>query len=270
MELDEVARLQRLASIRINARFQSCGHVMVVVFLAMKQKLIGAPHMKKLLLASAAILALSAPSYAADLAARPYTKAPPVVAPVPLAWNGLYIGGFGGYGWSGDLTSAAGGLEMTGGFGGGTIGYNWQNGNIVFGIEVDAAGAAISESVGVPGLLWAKSEINSFGTVRGRLGVTASPAVLLYVTGGYAWAHNKLSVDVLGLTASDSRTHNGWTVGAGLEYMFAPNWSAKVEYLYADFDGQTYFNGAVATGRTSLNTVKAGINYHFNWGGSAY
>jgi len=225
--------------------------------------------MKSFLMGTVALAAIgmALPASAADLAARPYTKAP---APVPVQiynWTGFYIGGFGGYGWTGDVTSRVGGIDMTGGFGGGTLGYNWQNGNFVYGIEVDAAGADISASVGVPGVLWAKSQINAFGTVRGRLGITPSPSSLLYVTGGYAWANNKLSVDVGGITASDSRTHGGWTVGAGLEYMFAPSWSAKVEYLYADLDSQDYFNGTVASGRTSLNSVKAGINYHFNWGG---
>lgn len=225
--------------------------------------------MKSFLMGTVALAAigLALPASAADLAARPYTKAP---APVPVQvynWTGFYIGGFGGYGWTGDVTSGAGGLDMTGGFGGGTIGYNWQNNNVVFGIEVDAAGGDISASAGVPGVLWAKSQINAFGTVRGRLGVTPSPSSLLYVTGGYAWANNKLSVDLGNGVISDSRTHSGWTVGAGLEYMFAPNWSAKVEYLYADLSGQDYFNGAVSSGSTSLNSVKAGINYHFNWGG---
>ncbi|MGB3867030.1 MAG: outer membrane protein [Xanthobacteraceae bacterium] len=225
--------------------------------------------MKSFLMGTVALAAIgmALPASAADLAARPYTKAPVPVPAQIYNWTGFYIGGFGGYGWTGDVTSGAGGLDMTGGFGGGTIGYNWQNNNVVFGIEVDAAGADISASAGVPGVLWAKSQINAFGTVRGRLGVTPSPSSLLYVTGGYAWANNKLSVDLGGLTASDSRTHSGWTVGAGLEYMFAPNWSAKVEYLYADLDGQDYFNGTLSSGRTSLNSVKAGINYHFNWGG---
>lgn len=225
--------------------------------------------MKKLLLGTAAlaVLAMMAPASAADLAARPYTKAPPVPYIAPTTWSGLYLGGFGGYGWTGDRNSAAGGIDMTGGFGGGTLGFNWQNGNVVFGLEADVAGADIGASAGVPGVLWAKSQIDAFGTVRGRVGLTPSPSTLLYVTGGYAWANNKLSVDVLGVTGSDSRTHSGWTVGAGLEYMFAPNWSGKIEYLYADLESQDYFNGAASSGRTSLNTVKAGVNYHFNWGG---
>jgi outer membrane immunogenic protein len=225
--------------------------------------------MNKLLLGTAAlaVLAMLAPAQAADLAARPYTKAPPVPYVAPTTWSGLYIGGFGGYGWAGDRNSAAGSLGMSGGFGGGTLGYNWQNGNVVFGLEADVAGGDISASAGVPGVLWARSQIDAFGTVRGRIGVTPSPATLLYATGGYAWANNKLSVDVGGATASDSRTHSGWAVGAGLEYMFAPNWSGKIEYLYTDLESQDYFNGAVSSGRTSLNTVKAGVNYHFNWGG---
>ncbi|MGB3271276.1 MAG: outer membrane protein [Xanthobacteraceae bacterium] len=225
--------------------------------------------MHKLLLGTAAlaVLAMTAPASAADLTARPHTKAPPVPYVAPATWSGLYIGGFGGYGWTGDLTARAGGLGMSGGFGGGTLGYNWQNGNVVFGVEADVAGADISASAGVPGVDWARSQITTFGTVRGRIGVTAAPSTLLYATGGYAWVNNKLSVNGGGVTGSESRTHSGWTVGAGLEYMFAPNWSGKIEYLYADLESQDYFNGAASSGRTSLNTVKAGVNYHFNWGG---
>ncbi len=224
--------------------------------------------MKKLLLGTAAlaVLAMMAPASAADLAARPYTKAPPVPYIAPTTWSGLYLGGFGGYGWA---SGSSGSLDLTGGFGGGTLGYNWQNGNIVFGLEADVAGGDISASDGVPGVDWAKSQINAFGTVRGRIGIAASPEILLYATGGYAWANNKISADDGVVVGSASRTHSGWTVGAGLEYMFAPNWSAKVEYLYADLDGQTYTIGPFTgpSDRISLNSVKAGVNYHFNWGG---
>jgi outer membrane immunogenic protein len=238
--------------------------------------------MKKLLLASAAILALSVPSYAADLAARPYTKAPPVAAPLALSWNGFYIGGFGGYGWSDRVRASnpflGGGAvstdELNGGFGGGTIGFNWQapGSQFVWGIEIDAAGADLGTG-SVVGPIAARDRINAFGSVTGRLGVAFSSA-LLYVKGGYGWANNQIDVDVLGVNVfSQSNTHSGWTIGGGLEYMFAPNWSAKVEYQYYDLGKKNYAATVIAGGLdigASIHTIKGGINYHFNWGGSAY
>ncbi len=68
-------------------------------------------------------------------------------------------------------------------------------------------------------------------------------------------------------TFSETKLHTGYTVGAGVEYMFAPSWSAKVEYMYADLSRQQYFDGVLANTElgASLHTVKGGINYHFNW-----
>ncbi|MGO4714217.1 outer membrane protein [Bradyrhizobium sp. 2TAF24] len=223
--------------------------------------------MKKFLLASAAVIALASSASAADLAARTYTKAP--VAPIsPLTnWSGFYVGAFGGYGWSG---SSSNNLDLKGGFGGGTIGYNWQGAGspVVWGIEVDAAGASIRQSAGLVGVLTAEDKIRAFGTVTGRVGY-AFDSALLYVKGGYAWADNRFSVNVAGVNFSDSKLHSGWTVGAGLEYMFLPSWSAKAEYQYADFGNQTYFAnlGGINSGNQQIHTIKAGINYHFNWGG---
>lgn len=235
--------------------------------------------MKKLLLGTVglAVLAMMAPANAADLAARPYTKAPPVVAPIVTNWSGFYIGGFGGYGWS-DRVSAnfVGGPalpfvtnKLDGGFGGGTLGFNWQapGSQFVWGIEVDAAGSDINGVDGF-GPVDIRNRINAFGSVTGRIGV-AFDSALLYVKGGYGWANNKLNVDVFGVNIlSESNTHSGWTIGAGLEYMFAPNWSAKVEYQYYDLGKETYAAGLIPggiEGKAALHTVKAGVNYHFNW-----
>ncbi|WP_315832617.1 outer membrane protein [Bradyrhizobium prioriisuperbiae] len=223
--------------------------------------------MKKLLLASVALIALASSASAADLAARPYTKAP--VAPISPAynWSGFYIGAMGGYGWSSDVTTngvTVSSSDLKGGFAGGTIGYNWQfSPSWVFGLEADAAWADLSASDTVLGITL-EDKIRSMGSVTGRLGYAAGPA-LLYVKGGWAWANNRVSVSGFGQSVSDSQFHSGWTVGAGLEYMFAPSWSAKAEYMYADYGKETYFN-ALDLG-TSVHTIKGGINYHFNWGG---
>jgi outer membrane immunogenic protein len=214
--------------------------------------------MKRLLLAGAALLSLMTAASAADLAARPYTKAPPL-SPA-YNWSGFYIGVMGGGAWDSD---------NSGGFGGGTIGYNWQapGSQFVFGIEVDAAGASIKDSqtavFGVAAIT-AEDKMDALGSVTGRVGV-AVDAALFYAKGGYAWANNKLSVTAPGVTASDSHIHSGYTIGGGLEYMFAPNWSAKAEYMFVHLDSQTYNLGGLAfdSGTGEFHTVKVGVNYHF-------
>jgi outer membrane immunogenic protein len=100
------------------------------------------------------------------------------------------------------------------------------------------------------------------GTVRGRIGY-AVDQVLFYGTGGYAWIDNKITLSALGVTASDSKWHSGWTVGAGVEAFFAPQWSVKGEYLYRSLGGETYFSGALPTGTLNFHTVQVGVNYHF-------
>lgn len=216
---------------------------------------------KKILLATVAVAALgTASASAADLAAhRQYTKAPPMEA-LPT-WAGFYIGAMGGYG-----SEDGGFASMKGGFAGGTIGYNWQQGSLVYGLEADAAWADISASVNgfVPGLglVGVSSKIDATGTVRGRIGYAFGPT-LVYATGGYAWADNKLSASALGTSISDSQFLSGYAVGAGLEYMIAPKWSFKAEYLYKSFDGKSYFNGSVPTGDLNLHSVQVGVNYHF-------
>ena len=214
--------------------------------------------MKRLLLAGAALLSLMTAASAADLAARPYTKAPPL-SPA-YNWTGFYIGVMGGYAFD----SGNGG-----GFGGGTIGYNWQapGSQFVFGIEIDAAGASIKDSQSfVLGnvLFTAEDKINALGSVTGRIGVAAD-AALFYAKGGYAWINNEASLSALGLTSSDSHIHSGYTIGGGIEYMFAPNWSAKAEYMFTHVDSQNYTVAAINfdSGTAEFHTVKVGINYHF-------
>lgn len=230
--------------------------------------------MKTILLATAALTILGAASAsAADLAARPYTKAPPMPLAVAYNWSGFYAGLMGGYGWS-DRVSVDGFAlatnDIKGGFGGGTIGYNWAipGGNWLWGLEVDAAASDMNYSVTVPAVVTLDDKIRSFGSVTGRLGVTSGPA-LFYVKGGYAWADNRISITVPAGTASQSKVHSGWTVGGGVEYMFAPSWSLKGEYMYADYGSATYGDPAIATTNVGLSThtVKGGVNYHFNWGG---
>jgi outer membrane immunogenic protein len=225
--------------------------------------------MKKILLALGFMGLGTASALAADLPARTYSKAPAMIS-AAYNWTGFYVGVMGGYGWSDSVTVAGfttGTNDINGGFVGGTIGYNWQGAGspFVFGIEADGAWSDINYSETLLGVTF-EDRIRSFGSVTGRLGY-AVDAALFYVKGGYAWADNRMSVSALGVTLfSESRFHSGWTVGGGLEYGFTPNWSGKVEYMYASYDNEAYLTAFVPGGVSfgaDVHTVKAGINYRF-------
>jgi outer membrane immunogenic protein len=191
---------------------------------------------------------------AADLSAPPaYTKAP-AISPV-TNWSGFYIGAMGGY--ASESTSDP--LAIKGGFAGGTLGYNWQSGAFVFGVEADGAWADISATATAGGIT-ATDKIQALATFRGRVGV-AFDQVLLYGTAGFAAADEKGSASALGVTLSDTQTRTGWTAGAGLEWMFMPRWSLKAEYLYRGFDSVTVLGAQ--TGTLAINSGQFGINYHF-------
>jgi outer membrane immunogenic protein len=213
--------------------------------------------MKRLLLAGVALSVATAAS-AADLRARPYAKAPAAVVSPAYNWSGFYIGAMGGYGWETDAGS--------GGFGGGTVGYNWQlpGSQFVFGVEVDAAGASIKDSFLVDLGVTQENKINAFGSVTGRAGF-AIDAALLYAKGGYAWTNAKTTFTDGVMTISDSQTHTGYTIGGGLEYLFTPSWSAKAEYMYTSLGSETYnFAGQpLDSGSFDFHTIKVGVNYHF-------
>jgi outer membrane immunogenic protein len=217
------------------------------------------------LLLTAALLSVATAASAADMQARPYKAPPPppMVSPA-YNWSGFYIGAMGGYGWDKD--------DSSGGFGGGTVGYNWQfpGSQFVFGVEVDAAGASIKDSltadIGGGVLATEEIKINSFGSVTGRAGF-AMDAVLLYAKGGFAWANRKdsISVPALGVAISDSQSHTGYTIGGGLEYLFTPNWSAKGEYMFTSLGSKAYNLGGDVfdSGTVDFHTIKVGVNYHF-------
>jgi outer membrane immunogenic protein len=196
---------------------------------------------KNLLLAAVSLVALgaAAPAVAADLAARPYTKAPAMVAAI-YDWSGFYIGINGG-GASGrttwdqlaPLVGREGSHDATGGTVGGQVGYRWQSGQWVFGVEgqgnwADFTGDNTSSLLAQRN----RTKIDSFGLITGQIGY-AWNNVLVYAKGGAAVVGVKnevFSTATGGLLASNSDTRWGGTVGAGLEYGFAPNWSVGVEY----------------------------------------
>jgi outer membrane immunogenic protein len=250
---------------------------------------------------------------AADL---PLKAPPPVVAPV-YNWTGFYIGGNVGGAWNDTrddvfptgcfLNNVACGLGPTvnplrsdsvrlngSGFtGGGQAGYNWQSGRFVGGIEGDINFNGINDSsfinrpVALPlvgNFIHSETEkLQWFGTFRGRVGFTVTPSFLVYATGGLAFGQVKSATAISFTSTTDvyagslDETRAGWTVGGGGEWMIAPNWSIKGEYLFIDL-GKTGYNNVCITAvctafapppsyqtdlRVRENVARVGVNYHF-------
>jgi outer membrane immunogenic protein len=251
--------------------------------------------MKKFLLGTVALIAFAAPASAADLAARPYTKAPPPAIAAVYDWSGFYIGANGGWGsarkcW--DLTAdtvgplvpplAEGCHDATGGTAGGQIGYRWQAGTWVFGLEgqgnwADFKGSNTSLAFLVP--TENESKVEAFGLITGQIGY-AWNNVLLYVKGGAAVTSDKYrGFDIATGLLVDSAKETRWggAVGAGLEFGFAPNWSLGVEYNHlfmsdrdVDFTASGNFAPAGSFSRTDrisqdVDLVTVRVNYR--WGG---
>jgi outer membrane immunogenic protein len=229
--------------------------------------------MKKLLLITTGLVALGSAAQAADLAARPYTKAPPMVAAAIYDWSGFYIGVNGGGGWTHNTWDLVGGgregsNDASGGTVGGQIGYRWQTGPVVFGVEAQGNWADFSGDF--QSALFAtrnRTKTDAFGLFTGQIGY-AFNNVLLYAKGGAAVVDNKYELfNLAGANlASTSNTRWGGTVGAGVEYGFAPNWSLGFEYDHIFLDHQTVGFGA-ALGADSIkqdvDLFTARINYKF-------
>lgn len=245
--------------------------------------------MKKIALATTALFILSAgAASAADLAARPYTKAPPVPMAAVYNWTGFYIGANGGGGWSDqrwDLYNvlgvpggpvAEGSHTASGATAGGQIGYRWQASNWVFGLEAQGNWADFSGSNN--SLFFAdttnRTRVDALGLFTGQIGY-AWNNVLWYVKGGAAVTRNKHE----GVVTStgfvfDRATETRWggVVGTGLEFGFAPNWSLAIEYdhlFMGDRDismFSTALPGVLTRGdtiRQDIDMVTARINYRF-------
>jgi outer membrane immunogenic protein len=231
--------------------------------------------MKKVLLGAAACIAFAAPAFAADIPARTYTKAPAYTAPqVVYNWTGFYIGGHIGGAFPGNNSLESSNGRFMGGVQGG-FDYQFAT-NWVIGAEAQYSWLTGNSGNGVtfPGGTLVTGNSDQLGSVTGRLGYTWGPA-LLYAKGGYAWRdNNNIGVSVGGVPAAfttDANHRNGYTVGAGLEYLFAPNWSVKGEYQYYNFGSTNFTTGPApivgAHFRDDEHTVKLGVNYRFGWGG---
>jgi outer membrane immunogenic protein len=243
--------------------------------------------MKKVLLSTVALIAFAAPAAAADLAARPYTKAPPAPIALVYDWSGFYIGANGGWGSSrkcwdfvtpgGAFVGAEGCHDATGGTAGGQIGYRWQASSWVFGLEAQGNWADFrgsNVSLLFPGAR-NDSRIDAFGLFTGQVGWAANN-VLFYIKGGAAVTADRFRAFdvptgvVVGTAGDDTRW--GGVVGVGLEYGFAPNWSAAIEYDHLFMQDRTVsFNtpAGVFFGtdriRQDVDLVTVRVNYR--WGG---
>jgi outer membrane immunogenic protein len=242
---------------------------------------------------------IALPALAADLSRPvPYTKAP-VAAPVSAySWSGFYLGGNAGAKWANfDETFRSGTLTPLGFTGdsdvtwlaGGQLGYMWQTGQFVFGIEGDMDATHLHNSFTSAGVVGPFVAGDTFAvkndwqaSARGRLG-WAVDRTLFYITGGGAWANVKTTatfVPVAGVNAltvlSNNRTMFGWTFGGGIDYGIAPGWSIGAEYRFTRFENN--HNNGTTLGTvgilpiafdTHLDTseVTARVNYHFNWAG---
>ena len=242
---------------------------------------------KSILFGAVAALALgSTTALAADL---PVKAAPPVVI---YDWTGFYLGVSGGGSFGGsnhvDPTGAnltADGMLVRGGLVGGTVGYNWQMSSLVLGFEGDLswvgeyASHNDNNNIATGGAsLVADPTVQSFtketwlGTARVRVGYAVNN-LLFYGTGGYAGAGVQAGIKDINtntLLASATSTRNGWTAGGGLEWGFAPNWSAKFEWLYMKFEDKGFVTALGDGSRSAVtlddNVVRAGINYRFGGG----
>jgi outer membrane immunogenic protein len=227
-------------------------------------------------IATAVALAAALPASAADLGARPYGQAPAYAAPI-YNWTGFYVGGHAG--------GAVSSNEFVNGFitskhdvrflGGVQLGADYQFGqSFVVGVEGQYSWfGGNNNGIVFPGGFVYTNDRRSLGSLTGRVGYTWGPG-LLYLKGGYAYSDNRETLTLGGLPvafAFDNSHRYGYTVGTGVEYMFAQNWSAKMEYQYYDF-GSSRFVAPVAfvpfgAFRNDEHTLKAGVNFRFNLGG---
>jgi outer membrane immunogenic protein len=270
---------------------------------------------KQLALVAMATLSIAGSLAGTSLAADLPSRKAPVVAPPPLTWTGLYVGANIGGAWSGSnsgslqvwggppaLSAVPLGSNVFNNYGGliggGQFGYNYQVSSILIGAEADIQGLAASNGgvnflgassgggVNYATAGKAVSNLQYIGTVRGRVGYLVMPTLLAYGTAGFAYGGVSSTVYLAtsgtdgsggGGSLSYANTQTGWTAGGGLEWMFAPNWSAKAEYLYyslsngyasttiADTNTNAWSYGVGASRSYNGNIVRAGVNYHVNW-----
>lgn len=261
--------------------------------------------MKRILFAGVSMAILSVSVQAADLASRRSQPLAPIASAPAFTWTGIYAGVNAGYAWSGsDRNNFAGNpaaltfvnagtlplgysSKKSGFVGGGQLGYNYQMGQFVVGVETDIQYLGTKKTAtlllpnGTDGSF--KQDSSYLGTLRGRLGFTPVDRLLVYGTAGLAYGNAGVSG---GMTApslagapqwygSKSQAKAGWTAGAGVEYALTNNITTKLEYLYYDLGKTTTALGAVNAAATATGAVpsvrsenkgqlaRVGLNYKF-------
>ena len=245
--------------------------------------------MKKTLAAAtvAALVGVAGAASAADLYKGGGSLKDAPILPPPPTWTGFYIGAHVGGAW-GELkndyydnwNNVVDSWKDTndGVFGGGTVGYNWQAGNfgigassVVIGFEADFGAIGFSTTHNYIDSYdhnyWNKQDASFYADVTGRLGLAFGPA-LVYAKGGWAYLDDPISYGYGSVAAFKGDSLDGWTIGGGIEYLFAPSWSVKAEYQYFDFGKQNYSSfdklGDEWSSELTINTFKVGLNYHLN------
>jgi len=236
--------------------------------------------MRRFLFATVGLLALAGvgllaptgmigPVSAADMGRPVYRAPPPVYYPPIYNWTGFYAGVNGGYGWgSTDWSALGSSFDVKGGLFGGQVGYNWQFGQFVYGVEADLDWTDIRGNSLVNGAVGCAANVcstrNDFlSTARGRVGY-AVDRWMPYLTGGLAVGNIRTSTP---FTTGVDQTNAGWTIGAGLEFALVANWTAKIEYLYVDLGNTTCGGACGFPGGNNVdfttNVVRAGVNFRF-------
>jgi outer membrane immunogenic protein len=264
--------------------------------------------MRRLLIGMSISLGTVASVAAADLPV--YTKVQPYVS--TYNWTGYYLGGNIGYSWGGSDTTASlndpglpavaratvnPSFNLNGVIGGGQLGYNWQRGQWVYGIEADlqatdqsgstgtaCAAGVCAQSRGGPVIDTLNQRLTWLDTVRGRIGVAFTPTSLGYLTGGLAYGDVSTSGGISGTNGATPvagffgtrSTNTGWTIGAGIETALGGRWTGKIEYLYVDLGtvsggpfgtpivapSGAFLNGSFSSHVTD-NILRVGLNYRF-------
>jgi len=205
--------------------------------------------------------------------------APPAYVQTYYNWTGFYLGAHVGYGWA-DFSGAdpllgavSSSTTANGLIYGGQVGFNYQLGSWVFGIEGEFSFGDVKSSQSLLGIATGEVKLDRIYTVAGRVGY-AFDRTMIYGKFGGAWTQEEYNFTLLGPTAATGQAdRTGWVLGVGVEYAFLGNWSAKLEYNYMDMGSKavtlTTLGGLAVTPANvdlTVQTIKAGINYRFNWG----
>ena len=228
--------------------------------------------MRRFALAVLAVAGLSQVAFAADMAVKAPARAAPAVVAL-YNWSGLYIGGNLGGAWGdferrNDAGTVLNNIDASGWLAGGQIGWNWQTGNLVFGLEASLSATDLSGTQACPNPAFTcKIEADYVFIVGPRVGL-AFDRFLAYLTGGYAQTKTSTSATPVTAGFNSDSTHGGWAIGGGVEYAFTPNWILGGEDIYTSFDDKRYADPTGAntpyTVDPQISIARARLSYKFN------